>query len=75
MTQSLKQKWVSERLFSTRGSIAGMIVRLEQIAKAPSTLCLEAYTIYQTIKLLKTIEVDVSINKEASWNRFKLLKG
>jgi hypothetical protein len=73
MTQSLKQKWVSERLFSTKGSLAGIIVRLNQIASASSTLGLEACTIFQVIELLRTIDVDM--NREKSWNKFKFIKG
>ena len=72
MGQSLKQKWAFERLFCHKGSLAGIVARLDQIARAPSTLGTEANDLFEAIRLIKS--VDVTKDQEISWNKFKELR-
>ncbi|MCJ7761196.1 hypothetical protein MUP59_08690 [Candidatus Bathyarchaeota archaeon] len=73
MAQSLKQKWVSERLFINNGSLLGIITRLNQIAKAPSTLVSEANLIYNAVYAIQ--QIDLKKSQEASWIQYKERRG
>ena len=72
MGKSLKQQWSYERLFCHKGSLAGIVTRLDQIARAPSTLGTEANDLFLAIRLIKS--VDVVKDQEISWNKFKELR-
>jgi hypothetical protein len=73
MTQSLKQKWVSERLFSHKGSLSGIVTRLNQIAIAPSTLPYESSRLYEAARIIKNISMEM--DKTQSWKQFQERKG
>ena len=73
MAQSLKQKWVSERLFINNGSLKVIITRLNQIGRASSTLASEANLIYNAVYTLQQIDLEKS--QEASWIQYKERKG
>jgi hypothetical protein len=73
MGKSLKQQWSYERLFSHKGSLTGIAIRLDQIARAASTLGSEAYSLFEAARLIKS--VDVTQDKELSWKKFQERKG
>lgn len=73
MAQSLKQKWVSERLFINNGSLKGVAARLRQIANSPSTLPVEANLISYAAGII--YEINLKLNQEESFEQFKKRRG
>ena len=73
MKRTLKQEWSYERLFFHKGSLAGIVVRLRQIAGAPSTLRGEAGLLRRAAELVECI--DVNVDKELSFAQFSNMRG
>lgn len=53
--RSLKQEWVSERLWCNKGSLAGAAARLRMIARDPSTLPDEADSLVRICSEISTV--------------------
>ena len=69
MPRSLKQKWTFERLFWHAGTLAGIEIRLRQVARAHSTLPSEEQLLLEAAELVRSFSVRE--NKELSWEQFK----
>lgn len=74
--RSLKQEWVSERLWCNKGSLAGAAVRLRMIARDPSTLPDEAELLLRICSEVDAILFGWSgeTRKARSWKRFEKIK-
>ena len=72
--RSIKQRWVAERCWMNKGSLAGAAARLRMIAKDPSTLPDEASSIAQAVTRLESLLFtwDSKTRREISWEQFEI---
>ena len=73
MGKSIRQQWVSERLFTNFGSLIGITVRLIQISKAASTLPHEADALMTAARMITNI--NLRLNQPASLEQFEKRRG
>lgn len=69
MPKTIKQQWVSERLFTNFGSLIGITVRLTQISKAASTLSEESEKLMEAARIITG--VNLRLNQPASLEQFE----
>lgn len=70
MPRTIQQQWAFERCFFFKGSLAGMSIRLRQIANGPSVLPHECTSLLEARNII--LEVQRTWDKEE--NRAKSLK-
>ena len=73
MPQSVKQKWVFERLFRHKGTLLGTYTQLRAISRSSSTLASESLTLELICKKIKEI-LELWDNEEVKERSFTLFE-